>query len=519
MLHAMRAKTRPAELRLCVLLVLGAGACTPFLSAREAELATVLARADAALLRERPLLAEGKYQRMAASPSAFHQGSLALFRQDWELGRSSRSDFLADLPPVSGVGDAYLEAFGLLASGPVERLDDSAILTLEAVELESAGPVPYLFDVRRLVAGLRLVDLAARRLPDGGSRLDGGSPPDELGLAAARAYAEELVARADAGDSGPPLTEGDVEGAALRELFTRASEALRSRPELARLTELDEAGAPRLRRGAVAEPGRVLSSLPPWARRELPTLLRLRLGDLPWATPLDAVRDFGQGITSFPRLRALVLLPGPTAAQGDEVLLEVRELDETPLAGWYRPPAAQAEAGPRVQAASARVWSAPGAGARSFTGTWLGLPVQVRTVGDAVPRLSVERLLAPGNAALRTPDSLRGLARTLGRLLARIHARSEASTVRAIAARLTADVERFAQEQSAFATAHAAQTVDDAQWLALLLGPSRLGPRLGATPCNPRPLEDGGATAACDGRTSTLDPEAAALLQLPPPTP
>lgn len=445
--------------RAWVLGVLLAGCGGSGVPTREAEVATIIARADEVLTRSRPELMRGRYARMASNPFDYYRGNLALFRHDWELGRTSRSGFLGAEPPVWGLGDPHPENFGVLIAS-----DGTA--ALEPNDFDSADRVPYLFDVRRLVAGLALATRLSNEQVS----------PSEIGAAAARSYATTLIAL-NAGEA-PERVVGPGASPVMSDLFRRSTRDLAAKAELTALTEVTD-GARRFRRGVVdpAEPTQHLGELPPTVRAALPDALR-RLGEV---EVLDAVREYGSGVASWPRVRLLVLL-------ADDVILELKELPESMLAGWYRPTLAALDTPTRVEAGARRAWFRPDADPRFFATTWLGLPVLVRTESEAFKNVRVSRLV--GERASRA--SLLGLAQSEGALLARVHAASERETVAAVAAQLERGPEVFADEQGAFAETHSAEVlVDFAHFQAAL---ERLGGTLGITQ-DPRARAPDGAAA------------------------
>ena len=271
---------------------------------REAELASVIARADEVLTRSRPQLMRGRYTRMATNAFDYYRGNLALFRHDWELGRTSRSGFVGAEPPVWGLADPHPENFGVLIAS-----DGTA--ALEPNDFDGADRVPYLFDVRRLVAGLALA-----------TRLSNPQvAPSEVGAAAARSYATTLIALS-AGEA-PERVVGPGVSPVVTDLFRRSARDLTARAELGALTEVVE-GARRFRRGVIdaEEPTQTLGELPSTVRDALPDALR-RLGESPSFKVLDAVREYGSGVASWPRVRLLVLVNGPTNELGDDVIRTV----------------------------------------------------------------------------------------------------------------------------------------------------------------------------------------------------
>lgn len=418
------------------LVILCFAACAPEPDARQATVVQVLTRADEVLLRTRPALASGKFERMATGPFDFYRGSLPLFRADWEAGRISQSGFLASTPPVLGLGDPHPENFGLL-------LDREGVLALEPNDFDSADRVPYLFDVRRLVTGLAVGAFVLR--PD--------EPPDAIAQAAALSYATTFLALAD-GAEPERITDGHG-SAVLDDLFRRGRRDLTARAELAQLTVV-EGDRRRFLRGAPdpTEPAAVLEDVKPALADTLSTALA-RLG--PSTRVLDAVRQYGSGVASWPRLRFLVLLDGPTEATGDDVIVELKELSESALAGWYRPTLVAVDSTGRVESALRRAWAVPDADPRWFATSWWGLPVQVRTESEAQKGVRVERWVGSRG----TSAELAKLGAVLGAVLARVHARSGPEVVAGLTAQLRRDPEAFALEQAAFGAGEGAQVLAD----------------------------------------------------------
>lgn len=439
---------------LAVGLVSWLGCAPSAIDPREAEIANTLERADELLLRSRPSLVAGKYHRMASDAFSFYRGNLALFRYDWELGRTSRSGFAANVQPVQGIADPHPENFGILVAS-----DGTA--GLEPNDFDSADRVPYLFDLRRLVGGLAL-----------GARLRSPATlPADLGREAARAYAEAMVAYA----AGASIERIDAAGdsAILDDLFRRSARDLAARAELDGLTELN--GTVRtLRRGVLdpTEPTQTLEDAPAWVVAEVPQVLA-RLGGGPEWTVLDVAREFGSGVASWPRVRFLALVRGPTDAPDDDRILELKELAESSVAGWYRPTLEADDTPARVETALRRAWARPDADPRWYTTTWFGFPFQVRSESEANKNVRLSRW----SGTRGSPAELAKLARVLGGLLARVHARSDAAAVASVAAQVGRDVDAFAEEQANFADAHSAQVLDDLAHFQAAL--EHLGPTLG----------------------------------------
>jgi uncharacterized protein (DUF2252 family) len=383
---------------------------------RDALLRSAFVRADASMLAQRPALTAGRYARMATSPTAFYRGSLPLFLRDWRDGAMdlSRSAFAVDAPMPIGVGDPHVENFGVLVAR-----DGTA--ALEPNDLDAADRVPYLWDVRRLTIGLCLAAIASNA-DDPAARAAAGAAARDVAREAALSYAAAVQpgapeARVTAGD-GVPL---------LDDLFRRSRRDAERRAELDALTSVT-AGARRLLRGAPdpADPSSALADLPSWALASLPDLLgRYRSTlrsppDAAYFSILDAAREFGSGVASWPRVRVLVLLRGPTDAAADDVILEVKEQTDSVTPGGPPPTVYFDDIPSRVAAARGALWSRPDADALWGTATWLGLPVQIRTESEANKGVKIDRL----NGSAGTPDGLRGLARVLGAVLGRAHRRS-----------------------------------------------------------------------------------------------
>jgi uncharacterized protein (DUF2252 family) len=442
-------------------------ACVGGDGARDETVRSVFGRADEALLRSRPALTASRYARMAASPVAFYRGQVALFLRDWRDAAMglSRSSFAHDLPMPLGVGDPHVENFGTL----VGRAGD---VTLEANDLDGADRVPFLWDLRRLTVGL----CVAARASNGDSLSAQRALADASGAvvrAAALAYADGLRLEATA-----PRAEVPV-GTVLDDLFRRARRDVPRRTELTDRTTLT-AGVRRLVRGPIDpdDPTNVQTELPAWATASLPALLasyRLTLPSPPDAgyfTVLDAVREFGSGVASLPRVRVIALVRGPTDAPDDDVLLEVKEQTDAITPG-APPPTVYAESVPaRVLAARAALWSRADADPLWGTGVWFGAPVQVRRETGGAKSVRVARMTGP----LGTPEALTALAQVLAARLAHMHRRTLPSPAPQLA-RIAANPQEFAREEADVAVRYAAVVFDDhARFARLVL---TYGPTLG----------------------------------------
>lgn len=435
---------------------------------RDALLRSTFTRTDASLLAQRPSLMAGRYALMTTSPVTFYRGSLPLFLRDWRDGAMdlSRSAFAVDAPMPVGVGDPHVENFGAL-------LGPDGTLALEPNDLDAADRVPYLWDLRRLTIGLCVAAFTAN--PD-------NAVAREASVAAARDVAREAaLAYAAAIQPGAPevrVTDGGGVPV-LDDLFRRGLRDAQRRAELGELTVLS-AGARRLRRGPPdpSEPTSALADLPAWALSSLPDLFaryRSTLRSPPepgYFTVLDAARQSGSGVASWPRVRLLVLLRGPTDADDDDVIVEVKEQTDSVTPGGPPPTVYFDDVPSRVAAARTTLWSRPDADPLWGTSTWLGLAVQVRTESEAHKGVSIDRL----TGAAGSPDGLRGLARVLGSLLARAHRRSLPSPAPQ-AAVVARSPSAFADEQAEVSMRYVAQVMDDWQRFGRLVRAA--GPTLG----------------------------------------
>src|SRR5262249_14418310 len=128
---------------------------------------------------------------------------------------------------------------------------------------------------------------------------------------------------------------------------------------------------------------------------------------------LDAVRELGSGIASWPRVRLLVLIQGP----GENVILEIKELADSGISTQFPPGVAFDTVPDRVRAMARLAWATPDAEPYFGTSMWLGIPVQIRNETEAHKTVRVANM----EGMEGTVDSLDHLASSLGALLARVH--------------------------------------------------------------------------------------------------
>lgn len=443
--------------------------------AREAEIASTLARADQSVIRSRPQLARGKYGTMRATLHGYHRGSLAVFRHDFEgmtegLGTSR---FALDGPLVLGVGDPHFENFGVLVAA-----DGS--LAVEPNDFDSADRVPYLWDVRRLAVGMAL---AAEVSNPNAPAIRDAVVAEELRIA--RAVAEGYVEAIDELAGGAPRQRFGAPQAnpILADALERSAGDLEEREELSKLTVVEN-GRRSLLRGAPdpAEPTEVLTDLPELVTGKLAAALRDYRATLLAAPPaeyftiLDAVRVFGRGVASLPRVRVFILVRGPSDDVADDVILEARETADSGTAGWYPPGEYYDTIGDRILVTSRGAWARPDAAPLWGVSSLLGLTLQIRWETEGQKTLRVRRL--EGN--LGSADVLAELAHALGRLVARVHATpldDEPEPAKRIQSMFAEDRAGFSDEQAEVAVRYAARVKADAVLFARAL--DHLGPTLG----------------------------------------
>ncbi|MEM9070264.1 MAG: DUF2252 family protein [Myxococcota bacterium] len=429
---------------------------------RSAFLESTMAEADRVLIRSRPVHAAGKYARMARSLYDFYRGSVPVFSADFANGSlpASASEFSLNAPLVLSTGDAHPENFGLL-------LATDGSLALEPNDFDSADRYPYLWDVRRLTTGLVLAARLANP-EDEAARMQSAAAASDIARAAAVSYTATVRSRVRIRydeafrDASPHLTD----------LYRRGERDRERIDELNELTEVVD-GARVLRRGVVAEddPENLFQDLPKEPFEALtPTLLEYRSSLLAppppeYFTVLDAARELGSGVASWPRIRVLILVRGPTDAADDDVILELKELVDSAAQGWVRPRRYHDTVGDRLLETSRALWARPDAEPLWGEGMWLGMPVQIRRESEAQKTLRVRRM----EGELGTVQGLTELATILGAVLARMHMTpqvvggNDLNVAEAIDAVIGDRAEAFADEQAAQAIAYANQV--EADWI------------------------------------------------------
>ena len=394
-----------------------AAACAAPDVGREAVLREALIAADLPLLQNRAALIDGKYRRMASSPYGYFRGSVPVYMRDWRAGELARDSarIATELPLVPGLGDAHPENFGLL-------LASDGSLALEPNDFDAADEVPASRDLDRLLTGLVLLARLANS-EDAAQHDEVAAGANAVAEEAARAYANETLDLL--GGAGLARVEAATEGLVVADLLRRGERDLADRRELRESTLLD-GDARRIVRGAPdpTKPEQVLRDLPGFACAALDeALLRYRQTLLVPPPPsyfhvLDAARLLGAGVASWPRVRVLILIDGPSPMRSDDVLLELKELADSGAPDLGLPRPHDDDVMQRVVRRSRAAWARPDAEPLWGTSSWLGFPVQIRRESAAQKNVRLSRL--EGDRG--TTHALLQLASTLGRLLARVHA-------------------------------------------------------------------------------------------------
>lgn len=451
--------------------------------ARESQIVSLLAAADEPYIRGRPELSAGKYVRMSSGVFDFYRGTVPVWRSDVKTGTTTAivSSFAIDIPLVPSIGDPHPENFGVLWAS-----DGTA--ALEPNDFDAADHAPYLWDVRRLAAGMALAALESNP-EDEAARQDASSARYEIVKAAVLGYRlgiEDAARGALNSSTGRVTSDGEVAKASpvLKDLFKRSSRDFASRRELSDLVEATPTGR-RIRRGVIdpEDPQGVHLDLPPFARAELDLAIAKYRETLLAPPPpsffrvVDAVRKLGGGVASWARIRLLVLIEGPSDSPDDDVILELKEITDSTTAGLYPPFVYADSVGDRVLRTSRAAWARPDAEPFWGVTSWLGFPCQVRRESEGQKGVRVARLADTEG----TVEAIRDLGAILGRLVARVHSSGEKgeASARAIYKQMATDPERFVIEQADFGVAYAERVREDQRSFLRAVHRSEVGLRLG----------------------------------------
>lgn len=451
----------------------GTCGCERSTDARSAQVVSTIVRADYASFRARPALMAAKLRRMRDGAYDYYRGTYPVFVRDALEGDPRAQTVFAPSLLVAGIGDAHPENVGVLVGA-------DGILGLEFNDFDASDRVPYQWDLRRLAAGL-VVATQVSNSDDDAARTALIDAAPSLARAAVQGYLRALRRYAQ----GAPRERVVAPTSApnIDDLFRRGARDLASRRELDELTVVN--GTTRaLIRGAPdpASPDTVFADLPRAAREALPSLFeRYRSSssvarDPGFFTVLDAVRQYGSGVASLPRIRLLVLVRGATDAPEDDVILELKELGDsgapaTVLPGVWADTVAQ-----RVRTNAYAAWGTAEREPFWSTGEWLGVPVQIRLESEGQKNLRAARM----TDELGTPAAIEATATVLGELLARVHAGTDEGLVAARAIIASVDArseEAFVNEHASASVAYAEQVMTD--WRGFRDALALRGPLLG----------------------------------------
>lgn len=461
-----------------LLLFAGASCAGAEDSGRDAILVEWFQRDNAAWLSRDPALLAGKYERMAADPYDFMRGTSGLFHEDVARLHADRPETTFEGAVILVLADPHPENLSThypgVDVGPAVG-EGSPELVLAWADFDAATWGSWTTDLRRAALGLTLFV--------GG--LEGCDADCQDGAVAglARGYAETL-AHLEAGEPtwrvedalygnplvGVTLLEALEEGSSRKRLRGNTVDddgpirftATEGRPE-----SLDGLGKPTPSERAVAD--RILARYAASRDHEFRVL--------------DVARRYGQGVSSFPATRFVVLWDEGDDGPGDDQLLNVREiLDPPPVSALaHATSPTWAHNAHRVEDATRTLWPEP------------DLDPDMDTVvdGPASWKLlgwdSWYQGLSHDDAAEvwqenSDPAVAAELGRGIGFALADAHARSRTPSGEPALPVLLADLngqsETLAQELVSTARADRARTLEDhARFISLL---DRLGPWLGA---------------------------------------
>ena len=310
-------------------------------SAREQRVIDTLTEDNRVWVERDPELAMLKLRKMQRNDYEWMRGTAGLYWRDVADGDPRLATAFPELR-VLIVGDPHPENLGTF------RAADGTML-VDWNDLDAAGYGPAIADLRRLAVGMVIAtdgngddeELVARIVLGYASQigmLAAGGPPIQLGAGAHPLIDDEL---------GDAEVEGDRR-LALDELAPIAGAA-----RALAIGDLEDVGKDGVYEDTVravdaAEAARIDAAVAQWAaRRGQAAAVKLR------------ARRIGAGVASYAALRYNVVLEGPTAALGDDEIIELKEerdaafLDRSIMLRdpmWPSPAARVADAQRRVQA-------------------------------------------------------------------------------------------------------------------------------------------------------------------------
>lgn len=448
-------------------------------AAREAWLLDQHVAANRVWLDRDPALVAAKFARMADGPWEYQRGSTAIWYADLARPHPDRAPtaFLnaAAANDLLVVGDPHLENLSTLLPGPEPDLaeaDPAAPLPLEWVDLDAAGFGPWTLDVRRAAMAMALL------ANDTGCGCAESAARDLV-----RGYAGEIVRQSADLPPWDPAGEPSWQPIFAARLRASARNDGLLGAELADRTTVDGAGRRLRRDDRRGEDGKSDLSLSAEEEAQLDRLLSDWTESRPLGfRKLDSVRRFGQGVSSMPALRYVVLYD--TGAQGpeDDRMVAFREVTDPPVTG---PNAREFASGvERVRETSAALWSRQDADALADAVADGTMTFKVLTISGWNQTFESADVRALVEGGVADESEIAALADLVGRALAAAHARGHTGDGEAALPVLRADLEAgggpSALEEELVPAAMADEArarADHAIFLRLL---DREGPLLGA---------------------------------------
>jgi len=378
------------------------------------------------------------------------------------------------------VGDPHPENYGTY-------LRDDGVLAMTFNDFDAARYGPYLLDPWRLAVGFEVL---ARSL----GPLDG--PDGRLAQEVARGYAAQVLAEVDGGKAELEVAEG---GEILAQCVICADLLRRARRDGEALEILDfytalEGDTRTLKADTFAPimltPEVIDDDLEPVSTEELAVIIDILAknahvnGLKPVAVKGNGIaRLLGKGVSSYPLLRYVVLLEGPTTAASDDILLDIKEAVDSPditgLLQW--PPRIWSCHGERIVEAQRRLqgetWDVLAGWAEVGRGSFV-----VQGMSGYQKSARVDRIAEKVREGEWTRGDVEVFARVAGRLLGSAHVRSHRlggeGAGALIAGVLRGKEEAFSEEVTRFAMDYGDIVVRD--WERLVQLRAAYGPWLGA---------------------------------------
>ncbi|MCB9653406.1 MAG: DUF2252 family protein [Deltaproteobacteria bacterium] len=423
-------------------------------AARMAWLASSLAEDNFDLWARDPEGVAEKLAKMSTGPYAFFRGTLGQFVRDVASAGVIESTGLAHAGDarIMLIGDPHPENIGTY------RLP-SGVVIFDFNDFDAARFGPWILDVRRMAMGfvalqaeldhVRPAFLAAASItatPASRSAVTKEAVPDNARRWAAifaRSYAQALEdlrqaqARSETLDDSRLFGRGAGSGAILEDLLRRAQRDGTQATELE--TYVESNSPPQLYRGEIERrsDGRFredeLLELEGNERRIIELYLEPSLS----RHIVDVARHLGQGVSSYPLLRYLILLKASTQGDAtDLVLLELKEArDPAALALPMFPSRAFDDNADRIVELQRRLqvstendaWlgrASADKGQRHNAGLSSSFSFRVGSLTGFQKTLRVRRIQSLiDEAQLNAATDVADLARSAGRLLAHAHAR------------------------------------------------------------------------------------------------